>query len=120
MTLTINGTDITEYIKFGGIAWSLNSVDAEGAGRNLNGEMQRKLVALKHKFEVTCVPLTNAQRETIATLLSNQWLTVVYTPTGGSASTYTMYCGSTVKASYLIKKDNQDLWDGFSFSLIQK
>jgi len=119
MTITLNGTDISSYVKEKGLSWSLNSIDANGAGRNLNGEMQRKLVALKNKLEVQCRPLLNTEKDALATLLSNQWLTVVVTTSSGT-STYTMYPSATVKGSVLMVKGGIEYWDGVSFSLIEK
>ena len=52
-------TDVTAMVKEKGISWSFNSVDADGAGRSLDGVMHRIQIAIKNKLEVTCVPLTS-------------------------------------------------------------
>lgn len=120
MKMYIDGTDITDMIKFGGVSWSSNSVDAPNAGRSLDGIMHRKLIGFKNKFEVQCVPLTTVQMNTLNTLLAKEWLSVRVVTNSGSV-TRTMYPGATVKASFLILRDSGlELWDGFSFSLIER
>ena len=120
MRVIINNTDITDMIKFQGVSWSSNSVDAPNAGRSLDGIMHRKLLGFKNKYEIQCVPLTSTQKASLTNLLAHEWLTVqIETNTG--TSTHTMYPGATVKAGYLIKRDSGlELWEGFAFSLIER
>lgn len=113
-------TDITDMVKFQGVNWSSNSVDAPNAGRSLDGIMHRKLIGFKDKFEIQCIQLTTNQLDTLTTLLEHEWLTVRITTSTGTVSR-TMYPGATVKAAFCIKrKDGTELWDGYAFSLIEK
>lgn len=113
-------TDITDMIKFQGLSWSSNSVDAPNAGRSLDGIMHRKLVGFKDKFEISCIQLTTTQLDTLTTLLEHQWLTVRITTTSGTVSR-TMYPGATIKSAFCIKReDGTELWQDFSFSLIEQ
>lgn len=120
MKLKINGTDITSYIKYQGVQWSLNSIDAEGSGRNLNGLMQRKKIADKNKFEISCRALTTREMALLNNLLSGQYVSVEYTTNTGTL-TFTMYPGATIKAAvFIIRDDGTEVWDGYSFSLIER
>ena len=113
-------TDVTDMVKFQGLSWSSNSVDAPNAGRSLDGYMNRKLIGFKDKFELTCVQLTTTQLDTLTSLLEHEWLTVRVTTNTGTVSR-TMYPGATIKSAFCIKRaDGTELWDGFSFSLIEK
>lgn len=112
-------TDVTDIIKFGGLTPSTNTVDADGAGRNLLGQMMRKKVAVKQKYEAECIPIDTATKTMLDTLLVNEWLSVRIT-LNGSATIYKMYPGATINATYAIKKGNVELWSGYKFSLIEQ
>lgn len=113
-------TDITDMVKFQGVNWSSNSVDAPNAGRSLDGIMHRKLIGFKDKFEIQCIQLTTTQLDTLTTLLEHEWLTVKITTSSGTVSR-TMYPGATIKSAFCIKRaDGTELWDGYAFSLIEK
>lgn len=113
-------TDITDLIKFQGVNWSSNSVDAPNAGRSLDAMMNRKLIGFKDKFECQCVPLTTNQLDALTTLLEHEWFKVKVTTTTGTV-TRDMYPGATIKAAYCIHyADGTEMWDGYSFSLIEK
>ena len=113
-------TDITDMIKFQGVSWSSNSVDAPNAGRSLDGYMNRKLIGFKDKFEIQCIQLTTAQLDALTSLLEHEWLSVKITTSTGTI-TRQMYPGATIKSAFCIKrKDGTELWDGYSFSLIEK
>lgn len=113
-------TDITDMVKFQGLNWSSNSVDAPNAGRSLDGIMHRKLIGFKDKFELQCVPLTTSQLDTLTTLLEHEWLSVRITTNTGTV-TRKMYPGATIKSAYCIKRSwGEELWDGYGFSLIEE
>lgn len=117
-------TDITQWIKFRGVEWSLNQVDSAKSGRNLSSDMQRKKLADKEKLAISCVPLTTREKRSLTALLKPEWLTVKVTTddmTDDPVTEYfTMYCGATISAAYLIRKKNRELWENFKFSLIEK
>ena len=116
----LNYTDITSMVKFQGVNWSSNSVDAPNAGRSLDGYMNRKLIGFKDKFEIQCVPLTTTQLNSLTSLLEHEWLKVKITTSSGTV-TRDMYPGATIKAAYCIHYLNgAEMWDGYAFSLIEK
>jgi len=121
MVLTVNGVDITPYIKFQGLKWQLSDLDAPNSGRDLAGEMHRGRVASKVRLDVDCKPLTTAQASVVLSAIYPEWVTVVYTdPRLGTATTKTMYSNNR-PASYCIRrKDGTELWQGISFPLIEK
>ena len=120
MKIYIDNTDITDMVKFQGVNWSSNSVDAPNAGRSLDAIMHRKLIGFKQKYEIQCVPLTTVQMTALNALLAREWLSVRVVTNSGEV-TRTMYPGATVKAQFCIMRDTGlELWDGFGFSLIER
>ena len=61
--------DITKYIKFQGISFSRNDVEAPDAGRDMSGLMHRGRVSVKEKMNINTIPLTKAQSSSLQTLL---------------------------------------------------
>jgi len=112
-------TDVTNYIKKGGVTWSFPSVDADGAGRSLDGIMHRKQIAIKNKLEFECVPLTSTQLQSLRTLLANEWLSASIT-TNAETVTFKGYRGATMSTAILKSYNNADLWGEFKFSLIEQ
>ena len=111
--------DLTEYIKKGGVTWSFPSVDADGAGRSLDGIMHRKQIAIKNKLEFECVPLTSTQLKSLRTLFENEWLTARIT-TNAETVVFDGYRGATMSSAIAVSYNNKDLWGEFKFSLIEK
>ena len=111
--------DITDYIRKGGVTWSFPSVDADGAGRSLDGIMHRKQIAIKNKLEFQCVPLTSTQLKELRDLLANEWLTAKVT-TNAETVTFDGYRGATMSSAIAVSYNNKDLWGDFSFSLIER
>ena len=115
-----NYTDITSYIKEKGITWSFNSVDADGAGRSLDGTMHRKQIAIKNKLEIQCRPLTTSEMDALTTLLANEWLSCKITDASGSTE-FKCYRGATVSTGILVSyTTTRELWGNFKFSLIEE
>lgn len=120
MTITIDGTDITQYIKYQGVTFSRNDIEAPDAGRTLDGLMHRGRVAVKEKMEITTIPLTKTQVSALLTLLYPETLSVTVSPypRTGSSYTMTMYSNS-VKTNYLIHRSNGDEIQEISFPLVE-
>lgn len=112
-------TDITNLIANKGITWSFNSVDADGAGRSLDGIMHRKQIAIKNKLEITCRPMTSTEVEELRTLLANEWLDVKFTD-NAEVTTFKGYRGANVSTAVLVSHNNKDMWSGLRFSLIEE
>lgn len=111
--------DITSLVKKNGVTWSFPSVDADGAGRSLDGIMHRKQIAIKNKIEFELAPLTSLQLVTLKRLLENEWLQARITDVA-EVVTFKCYRGATMSTAILVSHNNQDVWDGISFSIIEE
>ena len=61
MVFEIDGHDITPYIDFKGLKYSLTDLDSEETSRNLDGELMRNRVASKVRWDVPCKPLKTSE-----------------------------------------------------------
>lgn len=120
MTFTVNNVNLIPYVASEGFKWSLNDLDSEEAGRTLDGVMHRGRVGYKRKLQVECRPLNSTQASIVLNAILPEFVTVVLTdPLVGGDYTCTMYC-STRPADMKIAFDDDELWDGISFSLIER
>lgn len=119
MRITINGTDITGYIKQRGVKWGRNDVDGPNAGRNLSGKMIRDRVATKIRLDIACRPLTGAEHTQLMKLLLPERITVTYDdPLYGYVSKV-MYANNH-SSDYLIERKNgTEYWHNVGFPLIE-
>ena len=120
MRVSIDGTDITKYIAFGGLKWQRADVDAADSGRTLDGVMHRGRVATKVRIDVTCRPLTSVEASTVLNLIQPEYVSVQYYDPRDGLVTRKMYSNNN-PASYLIKRHNEarSLWGGITFPLIE-
>ena len=111
--------DITPYIAFQGLTFSVNSIDSPDAGRDMSGLMHRGMIAIKEKMNIQTIQLTKSQASTLITLLLPQSFEVRVTPypQTNAAKTMTMY-SNNVKTTYTIKCANDELMS-LSFPLIE-
>lgn len=123
MTIEIyNGTtwyDITPYIKYQGLTFSRNDVEAPDAGRTLDGLMHRGRVAVKERIDIETIPLTKTQLNVLQVLLYPETIQVRVNPYPllNSSKTMTMYSNS-VKTSHVIHRSNDEL-QSVSFPLVE-
>lgn len=112
--------DITPFIKFQGVSFSLNSIDAPDAGRDMAGQMHRGMVAIKEKMNVNTVALTREQSAKIYSLLMPETILVRVNPypRTNAVQTMNMY-SNNVKTTYLIHRDNGEDIQELSFPLIE-
>lgn len=111
--------DITPYIAYQGLTFSVNSIDAPDAGRDMSGLMHRGMIAIKEKMNIQTIQLTKSQASTLITLLLPQSFEVRVTPYPQTnvEKTMTMY-SNNVKTTYTIKCANDELMS-LSFPLIE-
>lgn len=112
--------DITPWIAWQGLTFSLNSIDAPNAGRDMAGYMHRGLVAIKEKMNVNTVPLTRSQSAKLYSLLIPETFLVRVTPypRTNEPKTMTMY-SNNVKTSYVIHRESGEDLQTMSFPLIE-
>ena len=112
--------DITPLIAWQGLTFSLNSIDAPDAGRDMTGLMHRGMIAIKEKMNVQTIQLTKAQVSKLLTLLTPSSFSVRVTPypNTNSAKIMTMY-SNNVKTTYIIHRSNGEDLQSLSFPLIE-
>lgn len=117
---TTTWVDITPYIAWQGLTFSVNSVDAPDAGRDMSGLMHRGMVAIKEKMNVQTVQLTRAQVSMLISLLLPESFSVRVTPypNTNAEKTMTMY-SNNVKTTYVIHRGNGEDLQSLSFPLIE-
>ena len=122
MTLTVNGTDLTPYIAFGGVLWQRADVDGPNATRSIDDAfLTRDRIAIKYRLDITCRPLTLEEASLVLSSILPEYVTVTYTdPMEGGDVTKQMY-SNNIPAQFLIKTRNgKELWGGITFPLIER
>lgn len=115
----IGDQDFTHLVEEGGIRWSRNDLDADATGRNLNGVMMRKRVAVKRKLSVTCLRMNTQTMTELNKALYPQFISVTFLDPIDGVTTRTFY-GSTVEAATQTVIDGETYWEGTAFSLIER
>lgn len=124
MTIEINNgstwVDITPLIKYQGVSFSRNDIEAPDSGRTLDGLMHRGRIAVKEKMEISTRQLTRAQSASLQTLLYPETIQVRVTPypRTNATATFTMY-SNNVKTSYVIHRENGEDLQELTFPLIE-
>lgn len=117
---TSNWQDITPYIAWKGLTFSLNSIDAPDAGRDMSGLMHRGMVAIKEKMNIQTVQLTRAQVASLFQYFTRETFYVRVTPypNTNAAKVMSMYTNN-VKTTYTIHKQSGEDLQSLSFPLIE-
>ena len=117
---TSTWVDITPYIAWQGLTFSVNSVDAPDAGRDMSGLMHRGMIAIKEKMNINTIQLTRSQVSTLISLLLPASFQVRVTPypNTNAAKTMTMY-SNNVKTTYIIHRASGEDLQSLSFPLIE-
>ena len=120
MTVTIDTTDITKWIKYQGITFSRNDVEAPDAGRDLSGLMHRGRVAVKERMDIETVPMGKADVAALQALLLPETFSVTVNPypNTNASKTMTMYSNS-IKTTYIIHRANGEDIQSLSFPLVE-
>ena len=120
MTVTIGSTDITQYIKFGGLTFSRNDVEAPDAGRDMSGLMHRGRVAVKERIDIETVPLTKSEVAALHALLLPETFSVTVSPYPNTTAskTMTMY-SNNIKTTYIIHRSSGEDIQSISFPLVE-
>ncbi len=120
MTVIVNGTDITKWIKYQGITFSRNDVEAPDAGRDMSGLMHRGRVAIKERMDVQTVQLTRVEAAQLHALLLPESFSVTVNPypNTNASKTMTMY-SNDVKTTYVIHRASGEDLQELSFPLVE-
>lgn len=120
MIFYINGTDIKQYLKYGGIKKKRNDIDGPSAGRNLQGDLIRDRVATKMRWDCTTMPMPLSKANELCALLQPEWLSVRTDFTiDGTTQTYTAY-SNNIEVPYLGIIQGVEYADSFTFPIIEK
>jgi hypothetical protein len=121
--LSTNGTswkDITPLIAWQGLTFSLNSVDAPDAGRDMSGLMHRGMVAIKEKMNIQTVQLTRVQVASLFVYFELDAFYVRVTPYPNTNTTKVMHVyTNNVKTTYVIHRQSGEDLQSLSFPLIE-
>ena len=112
--------DITPYIKYQGVTFSRNDVEAPSAGRTLDGVMHRMRVAVKERMDLETIPVGKGQVQHLLGLLYPVTFRVRVNPypLTNATKTMTMYTNN-VKVTHIIHRDNGDDIQSISFPLVE-
>jgi hypothetical protein len=120
-SLTINGTQIANYIKVDGFEWQRNDIDGSGAGRSVSGKAIRDLVATKIRLDITCRELTGAERATLENLVfADEFLTVECDDNIFRSQARTMYCSSMSGGFSRRDYGGTEYWTSVKFVLVEQ
>ena len=112
--------NITPWIKYQGLTFSRNDVDAPDAGRDMSGYMHRGRVASKEKMNISTVQLTRAQSARLQSLLFPETILVRVNPYPRTNDSQTFYMYSNnVSTQYVIHRENGEDLQELSFQLIE-
>lgn len=121
MIFKINGYDVTQWLKFGGIKFKRNDIDGPNAGRGLDGTLIRDRVAQKGRWDCTTYPMPRDKAEELLTLINPEWLTLTTDfNTDGVLRNYTVYSNNIETPFLMYRKDGTEWVNEFTFPIIEK
>ena len=132
-------TDLTPYIKLGGLKWSRNDVEHSSAGRGTqDGLMHRARVGIKVRLDCSSKPLLTDEARTLLRAIEPEWLEVKYLDPRYSTADYVsgqttvpyvdssgyrhakMY-SNNIPATFLFMNINgTSYWEGVDFPFIEQ
>ena len=118
--ITIDGTDITNFIAEGGVKWSRNDIDGPAAGRNLNGTEIRDRIATKIRLDITCRKMDYEEQQRLVAVLYPEFVSVYYADPLFGIRTAVMYCNKNGAEIFRRKSDGTEQWTPESFALVEK
>lgn len=118
----INGVDITPYINWSGLKYGVNDLDADEAGRTLDGVMHRSRVATKIRWDVPTKQLTTTEVQMLMELIRPEWVTLRCTDLCLGERTYQAYSNnySIETVATGVNVEGEILWGSFTFPLIEQ
>ena len=122
MIFEIDGHDITPYINFDGLQYSLSDLDSEETQRSLAGDLNRFRVATKVRWDVPCRPLTTSEITQLLSWIRPTFVTLRATDLAfglRSAEFYSNNYNTSVAVSSFVD-DNEIYWEGLKFPLIER
>ena len=113
--------NLTPYIFFEGVKWSINPIDSSDAGRTQDGKMHRALIGEWRRLDLTMKPMTFSDIHTVLDNTKGEWLDVKFTDLQtGSNTARKMYRGATLTATHKIQRGSTQYWSGMVIELIEE
>lgn len=115
--------ELTPYIAFEGLQWSVQGVEAHNSGRTQDSNMHINRVGIKVRLDVNCTPLSADNMKTVLQTikLSQVWLAVrYYDPQEGAYRVAKMYTNNISSKFLKMNKDGTSYWQGLQFPLIEQ
>lgn len=109
--------DYSDMVQMSGLGWKRNDLDADGAGRTLDGIMHRAKIGTKRTLDWKLMPDLQSRYADLDTDLSQPVFQAQYSDLHGIL-TKTFYC-SSFTAQLDLDIDDQPEWSGGSFSMIE-
>ena len=118
----VNNVDFIPFIADEGLQIEENDLDADGSGRYLDGEMERRVVARKDKHTIKCMPLSTENANIVLQAISAGEVVEVYTNVHPKYGTVikTMYNSARTAAVFSLDESGRAVWNNISFTLIEK
>lgn len=118
----VNGFNILPYLDQEGLQWEENDLDSDESGRTLDGMMHRTRVAIKDKHTLKCRPLKREEAHTVLQHIALHAMHTVSTNVHPKVDTFNaaMYNSSRSAGIYSLDEDNNVVWKGITFTLIQQ
>lgn len=120
MVLKINGIDIMKYIAAGGLKWQRSDLESPSAGRTMDGVMHRGRVATKIRLDITCRPLTGAETQVLLKLIFPEYVDVEYDDPMYGHVVKTMYSNNNPAKLVMVFDDEDQVWSGIEFPLVER
>ena len=119
--LIIGGTDFTRYVQ--DLQPTKNDLDADGSGRDIqSGRMYRNKIADKLTWEVTMLRMPESVAQSLHSKLNRQYYNATTLLPGTNTRVEKEYYTSAIVygSQKYIKSDNKTVYDGVSFSMIER
>lgn len=114
----INGVDFSDCVQAGGLSWSRNDLEKDGAGRSLDGVMHRHRIAQKRVLKIQCRRITQARARLLAAALNPSTISVTYTDMQTGTTTKTVY-GTELSGGIWGEMAGVLYWDNISFQITE-
>nr|DAU03498.1 MAG TPA: hypothetical protein [Caudoviricetes sp.] len=103
------------------LKWSISDLDADGTGRNQNGDMFRDRVAVKRKLECSWRPLGSAEMAKLLQSVDDVFFRLTYPDAmTGTDRTMTCYVGDRSSPIMQPETDGKWLWGGLSMNFVER
>lgn len=103
------------------LKWNISDLDADGTGRNQNGDMFRDRVAVKRKLECSWRPLGSDEMATLLQAVDEVFFDLTYPDAmTGTDRTMTCYVGDRSSPIMRPETDGKWLWGGLSMNFVER